>query len=171
MKKILLLFAAVSSLVLTSCNNDDDLGSGADNDTVAKVTEVTVNFTSGNNYSQLVNLDGAFPYDMVLVYRQGYDAVANSNVWELTPRNYSFSNGDVIGYDFNFTQADVLIYMSGNFDLAQASGTYTSNQLFRIVVIPGSQNGTGRIAPKADFKDYNAVIKAYGIDESKIIKK
>lgn len=171
MKKILLLFAAVSSLMLTSCNNDDDLGSAQDQDTVATVIETTLDFNSGNNFAKLVNLDNTFAYDMVLVYRQGYDAVANSNVWELTPRNYNFDNGDVIGYDFNFTRTDVLIYMVSNFDLAQASGTYTANQVFRIVVIPGSQNGAGKLAPKADFKDYNAVIKAYGIDESKIIKK
>lgn len=172
MKKILLLFVSIGMLSLTSsCNNDDDAnGSYTDNDTVARVIETTQNFNSGNDFSTLVTVDGMYPYDMVLVYRQGYDSVANTNVWELTPRNYNFDNGDVIGYDFNFTQADVLIYMLGNFDLSDASGTYTQNQVFRIVIIPGSENGLGKLAPKANFKDYNAVVKAYGIDESKIIK-
>lgn len=173
MKKILLLFAAIGALTLSSCSSDDDFSDNSyvDNDTVATVTETTISFNNGNSFSKLVNLDNVYPLDMVLVYRQGYDAIANTNVWELTPRNYNFDNGDVIGYDFNFTQADVLIYMLGNFDLSEASGTYTQNQVFRIVVIPGSANGVGKMAAKADFKDYNAVIKAYGIDESNVIKK
>lgn len=165
MKKILLLLVAFSSVMLTSCNNDDDV----DRDTVATVAQRTISFNSGNDFSQLITTN-TYPDDMVLVYRQGYDAIANTNVWELTPRNYNFDNGDVIGYDFNFTQADVLIYMVANFNLAEASNSYTQNQVFRIVIIPGFTNGNGKVAPKADFKDYKAVIKAYGIDESKIIK-
>jgi len=173
MKKILLLFAAMGALTLTSCTNDDDIDSGGyvDNDTVARVIQTTQSFNSGNDFARLIDIDNMFPEDMVLVYRQGYDATANSNVWELTPRNYNFDNGDVIGYDFNFTQADVLIYMVANFNLSDASAAYTQNQVFRIVIIPGSPNGVGKMAPKADFKDYKAVVKAYGIDETKIIKK
>ncbi|MFP9115504.1 hypothetical protein ACLI1A_16315 [Flavobacterium sp. RHBU_3] len=168
MKKIVLLFAAFGLLTMTSCNNDDD--NNYDQDTVAQVIETNgINFNSSNSFSQLITFDSQlYPYDMVLVYRQGYDSAANVAIWELTPRNYNFDNGDIIGYDFNFTQNDVELYMLANFDLTLASGTYTQNQVFRIVIIPGSLNGQGK--KSVNYKDYNAVMKAYGLTESNVTK-
>jgi hypothetical protein len=52
------------------------------------------------------------------------------------------------------------------FDLAGVSSSYRLNQIFRVVVIPGFFGKTTNI----NFNDYNAVVSAFNIDESKIIK-
>lgn len=173
MKKILLLFTAVGSLLLTACNNDDDIivsdGVG-DGDTIAEVFQTApITFNAGNDFSQLVLLDPIlFPEDMVLVYRQGYDASANVNFWELIPRTvYFLDSTDEVDYDFNFTRNDIQIYMGANFNMNAIPAELTVNQVFRIVIIPGSQTGQAKMAP-VNTKDYNAVIKAYGIDDSNI---
>jgi hypothetical protein len=52
------------------------------------------------------------------------------------------------------------------FDLAGVSSSYRLNQVFRVLVIPAYFGKNNNV----DFKDYNAVVKAFNIDESKIIK-
>jgi hypothetical protein len=82
------------------------------------------------------------------------------------PQTFFFGNGTLdFRYDFDFTIYDVEIYMEG-FDLASVSTNYRNNQIFRIVVVPaGFTNRTS-----VDYTDYNAVIQALQIDESKILK-
>lgn len=167
MKKILLLFSAVGMLSLTSCNNDDD--NYGDGDTIAEVFEVAnVDFNAGD-YSVVVPLDPEiYNSDMVLVYRLTDDPDTSLDVWELIPRTLYMDNGDEIDYDYNFTTQDVLLYMGVQGDLADYP-EYTQNQVFRIVIIPGYGSNFRTSANALDqFKDYNAVIKKYGISDKNV---
>lgn len=166
MKRITILLAIVGIFSLQGCTTNDTTDY-VDNDTISEVFEVnSVSFNSLNAYSRGVDLVPAiYPSDMVLVYRlsgifQGQD------VWKLLPESYYFSDGTLdFAYHFDFTMNDVSIYMVGN-DLQSVLDQYRSNQTFRIVIIPGYL--TNKSVSKVKFSDYNAVISAYGIDDSKV---
>ena len=168
MKKILLLFTAAGLLSLTSCNNDDDVVV-ADGNNIAEVFQVNdVDFLP-NDYQVLVPLDPAlYAEDVILVYRQTYDASANVNVWQLIPRTIYLSDGGEVDYDYNFTVNDLLIYMDANFNLNEIPGSLTQNQVFRIAIIPGSVDGTAKGSNLEKYKDYDTVAAQYGITEGDV---
>ena len=104
---------------------------------------------------------------MVLVYRLS-GVSSGADVWKLLPESYFMGNGTLdFRYDFDFTRYDVNIFMNG-FDLAGVSNSYRTNQVFRVVVIPGyfGNKNTNTV----DFKDYKAVFNAYHIDPTRVLK-
>lgn len=151
MKKILLLFAVLGSLTLSSCNDDDR----PDNDTISEVFELNnIDFApdGSGRYTVLYPLNpNIYSSDVVLVYRLVNDD--GTDAWQLIPRTVYLSGGDEIDYDFNFTQQDILFIMDANFDLAQAPD-YTQNQTFRVAIVPGYFSGT------VNVNDYDAVVAA-----------
>lgn len=165
MKKIILLLAFIGMISLQSCtvnDNTDDI----DSDTISEVFEVTRSFTSTNGYSSLISFPHTiYSSDVVLSYRLD-DVVNGTDVWKLMPQTFYFSDGTLdFRYDFDFTQYDINIFMEG-FDLGSVSTNYRNNQVFRIVIIPANFiNKTG-----LNTQDYNAVIQALKIDESKMLK-
>ena len=166
MKRITLLLAFIGMISLQSCTNEDD---NVDYDTFSTVFEVTRSFNAGNGYSSLItypqSISPIYASDMVLAYR--LDAVVNgTDVWKLMPQTFYFGDGTLdFRYDFDFTQYDIDIYMEG-FDLGTVSANYTNNQIFRVVIVPASFINKTTV----NYKDYNAVIKAFKIDESKMLK-
>lgn len=165
MKKITLVLAFIGMITLQSCTVNDNDGDAIDNDTIAEVFEYTnVNFFP-NDYTVVLN----YPHtilssDMVLVYRLS-GSFQGEDIWKPLPETYFFGDGTLdLRYDFDFTRYDAQVYMEG-FDLAGVSSAYRLNQIFRVVVIP-AYFGKNSV----DLKDYNAVVKAFNIDESKIIK-
>jgi hypothetical protein len=102
---------------------------------------------------------------MVMVYRLS-DTFQGEDVWKLLPETYYFNDGTLdFRYDYNFTRFDAEVYMEG-YDLAGLSSAVRLNQVLRVVVIPAAFGKNGTI----DYSDYNSVINAYNIDESKIVK-
>lgn len=168
MKKILTLFAIVGLVAFSSCEGPEG-PPGQDGGIPAEVYEVSnVNFTAANDYNPIIPLNPAiFDSDMVVLYRLA--GVENGqDVWKMTPELYYFANGTFnFGYNFNFTKNDVSIYLDGN-DLASVATTFRTNQIFRIVIIPGYFSN--KSVNKPDFSDYNAVIKKYNIDDSNLKK-
>ncbi|SHL92876.1 hypothetical protein [Flavobacterium saccharophilum] len=173
MKKILTLFAVVGLIAFSSCEGPEGPpgvpGLPGEDGLIAEVYEVSgVNFTAANDYNPIIPLNPAiFDSDMVVLYRlAGVDN--GQDVWKMTPELYYFADGRFnFGYNFNFTKNDVSIYMDGN-DLASVESSFRTNQIFRIVIIPGYLTGTNKSANKSDFSDYNAVIEKYNIDDTKI---
>ena len=166
MKKITLLLAFIGMISLQSCTVNDNNNDTIDNDTISEVFEVTRSFTSTNGYSSLISFPHTiYPSDMVLCYR--LDAVVNgTDVWKLMPQTYYFNDGTLdFRYDFDFTQYDINIFMEG-FNLATVSSSYRNNQVFRVVIIPANFINKTSI----NTQDYNAIVKALKIDESKILK-
>ena len=171
MRKITLLLAFIGMIGLQSCTVNEDQPAPVDNDTISEVWEynTNINFTSNNNYSLLIPFRHTiYPSDMILVYRlSGFDN--GLDVWKLLPENYYFSDGTLnFGYDFDFTQNNFFVRMIGN-DLSTVSNQNRLNQVLRVVVLPGYFGNKN--ATTIDYNDYNAVIKAFNINESAIKQK
>lgn len=162
MKKITLVLAFIGMITLGSCNTNDD----TDFDTISEVFEYTnVNFFP-NTYSVVLTYPHSiFSSDMVLVYRLS-GSFQGEDIWKPLPETYYFDDGTLdLRYDFDFTRFDAELHLEG-FDLAGVNNNYKLNQIFRVVIVPGFFGKNNKI----DFKDYKAVVKAFNIDESKIIK-
>lgn len=126
-----------------------------------------VNFTldQNNEYTIYQTLNpNIYASDNILIYRMSTTIDPETPVWQLIPRTLFLQQGE-LDYDYDFSKEDFKIYAGGTFDVALAP-TYITNQTFRIVIIPGYFSN--RMADKVDFTDYNAVIKAYGLDDSHI---
>ena len=168
MRKITLLLAFIGMIGLQSCTVNEDQPAPVDNDTISEVWEynANINFTSNNNYSLLIPFRHTiYSSDMILVYRlSGFDN--GLDVWKLLPENYYFSDGTLnFGYDFDFTQNNFFVRMIGN-DLSTVSNQNRLYQVLRVVVLPGYFGNKNETT--IDYNDYNAVIKAYNIDDSKV---
>lgn len=170
MKKIIpFLMLAFVSVFTVSCDNDDDNVQYVDNDTVAGVIEITRSFqyNSATDQHYINQSISILPSDMVLVYRLK-DLSGNNNVWEQIPKTIYLNNGNELDYDFDFTKNDVQIYIGGTYDVT-TTPIYYNNQKFRIVLVPADIVNKGAKAP-VDYSDYNAVIKYFKINDSKVTK-
>ena len=164
MKKILTLFAVVGMLVVQGCTtNDDSNYVDTDTDTISEVFEVkNVSFNSGNGFETMINLKEAiFDSDVVLVYR--LSGQLNSNpIWTPVPHTYYYDDGTLsFSYNFEFSKNNISVYMLGD-DLNSVTGEYRSNQVFRIVIVPGYFSSTLKNS------SYLEVIKALNLNESKV---
>lgn len=168
MKRIFLLLAIVGITALQSCSSDDDVVV-TDNDTIAEVFEINQNttFNATNGYKIDYTLSPPiYSSDMILMYRLvGTEGV--NDVWEALPQSYNFTNGDFLQYTFDFSINKISIYIESNFPVEQRPA-FSVNQVFRVLVIPAYNSGVGRNVNQVDFSDYNAVIKAYGLNDSNI---
>jgi hypothetical protein len=171
MKNLTIVLAFIGMITLQSCTNDNNSEPIVDNDTISEVFEYgNVNFTTGNGFSQILTYPHQiYTSDMVLVYRLS-GIFQGEDIWKLQPETFFFDDGTLdFEYNFDFTRFDTNVYMDG-FDLAAVSTTYRSNQVFRVVIIPAYFGNRQSSTNKVNFNDYNAVIKAFHIDEAKIVK-
>lgn len=173
MRKIFpILTLAFASFFIYSCdNNDDEVVQIEDNDTYGTAYDLNATFTRTNsNLYQYTNQFNSplIESDVVLIYMQT-GTTNNSPIWKLLP--YTFyvnnANNDEVNYTFDFSKFDIAIYVNSTSTLnLDSNSTYYSGKRFRVVVVPAK---TGKNASAVvDHNDYNAVIKFYGIDESKI---
>lgn len=171
MKKFFpLILLAFASMFLLSCDNDDEvIQNPVDYDTYSKVIEITRSFQYNNSTDQhFINQSiSMLDSDVALVYRLKATSGGN-DVWEQIPKTIYLSNGEELDYDFDFTLNDVQIYVAGTYNVTTTPEFY-NNQTFRIVLVPADFLNKGA-TPKVDHSDYNAVIKYYNIDDSKIKK-
>jgi len=169
MKKITLVLAFIGMIGLTSCVREETVVQDInDQDTISEVFEYSnVDFYT-NNYSVYLDYPHTiYSSDMVLVYRLAGGSSAG-DVWKLLPETYYFDDGTLdFGYNNDFTQYDAKVNLYG-YDLEVVSKAYKLDQIFRVVVIPAYLGN--KSTNKVDINDYNAVIKAYKIDESKVQK-
>lgn len=163
MKKLTLILAFIGMITLSSCSNDED------NDTISSVIEYTgVNFDAAGQYGVFLNYPQIFTSDMVLVYRLSGSTSGGADVWKLLPESYFFPDGTLdFKYNFDFTTTEVNVFLDGN-DLGTIDNSFLSNQIFRVVIIPGGLVNKG--ASIEDFSNYNAVLQKYNIDGNNIKK-
>ncbi|NER14072.1 collagen-like protein [Leptobacterium flavescens] len=177
-KLLRLIFPISLALFFVSCEGDPgppgiDGADGIDGvNILGQVVEIQGDFTQGNNFT----LDFTFPSsievfesDAVLVFLLE-ETVDDGNggtldVWTPLPQNF-FLNEGLLQYTFNHTFVDVSIFLDGDFDLTLTPDTFTQDQVFRIVVVPGefAQNAT------IDLGNFNTVMKTLNLS-SKDIKK
>jgi hypothetical protein len=164
MKKIFSLFAIVGLLVFSGCSDDDN---DVDYDTISGVFDVTnVSFTSENDYSKSVDNPSTFSSDVILVYRSAGVETNGNRIWKLLPETYfTDDRGLDFTYTFQFSNDYIDIFMDG-FDLDGVNASFRLNQVFRIVIVPGSM--LSKNANKPDYSDYNAVIKKYNINDKNV---
>ncbi|WP_264521417.1 hypothetical protein [Flavobacterium sp. N1994] len=164
MKKITLVLAFIGMITLQGCTTNND---HTDNDTISEVFEYSnVNFFP-NSYSVVLNFPHTlYTSDMVLVYRlSGFDQGAD--VWKLLPETYYFDDGTLsFRYNNDFNRYNAVVYLEG-YDLAGLNNNLKLNQVLRVVVIPAYVSNK---MSKVNLNDYNAVIKAFNINENKMIK-
>lgn len=145
--KNLLLFLALSSTVLfTSCEGDPGPPGQDGGLLLAQVFETTVNFQYSGVDNAFISSNTSFPFtvyesDAVLAYRlSGLDNSVNppADVWTPLPQNifYNDNTGDFFQYNFNHTFFDVQFTINGNFNLSIIDPLDTTNQTFRIAVVP-----------------------------------
>ena len=159
MKKITLILAFIGMITLQSCSTED-------NDTISEVFEYTnVDFLPNDYTVVLTYPHSIYNSDMVLVYRLS-GSFQGEDIWKPLPETYYFDDGTLdLRYDFDFTRFDSEVHLEG-YELANVSDAYKLNQILRVLVIPAAFGKKSSV----DFNDYKAVVKAYNIDESKVIK-
>jgi hypothetical protein len=146
MKNLFIPFALVLSIFFTACEGPQGPPGEDGINILGQVFEVTTNFSYNPNtglQETLINIPNdieVFESDVILVYR--LEKVVNdgnggsADAWAPLPQNFFFNNGDIIQYVFNHTFFDVEILIDGNFNLATLETDFTTNQTFRIAVVP-----------------------------------
>jgi hypothetical protein len=174
MKKIITLLAVIGLIVFSSCEGPE--GPPGQDGLIADVFELrNVNFSHDSNSP---NTTGYFigrelnpllyDGDVILIYELSDNTSSGSPVWRQIPRTVYLSQGRNFDYDFDFSKEDFNIYAGGNYDLS-STPEWIKGLTFRIVIIPGPSNVTAKSASKkVDLSDYNAVIKAYNLDDSNV---
>lgn len=169
MKRISLFMIFVFVTSFISCEGPEGQQGATGYSAEAIVYEtLPINFLAPSFGVFYVFPNDALPSDHVLVYRLS-GADNGADVWQLIPQYRYFSDGTLdFAYNFDATRFDVNIFLEGN-DLQTLNDNFRLGQIFRIVIIPGqfANKGTNSNAT-LDLADYNAVVKAYQIDESKI---
>ena len=167
MKKIITLLVVVGLLSLQGCTTSGSLEiiPNVPTTTVSEVFEVTTSFNSSNNYSRLITLNPRiYSSDTVLAYRLTGSTPQGTDIWKLLPETHYFSDGILdFGYDFNYTNYDVEIYMIGS-DLQTVSNQYRFNQVIRIVIVPAS------LATTIDKNNLDSVMSTLKMNNTQIQK-
>lgn len=165
MKKLALLLVLIGFVSLQSCTVNEN---SVDNDTISEVFELrNVNFSynSIDGYTIYRTLSPQiYASDVILIYRMTGTIDANTPIWQQIPRTLYLPQGE-LDYDFDFSKEDFTIYAGGTYDLA-TTPSYITNETFRIVIVPGYFSN--KMAHKVDLSDYNAVVKAFNIDDKNI---
>lgn len=143
MKHLLLFFAAVSTVFITSCEGPEGPPGEPGINILGQVFEVNVNFTQSNDFQQLITFPNnieVFESDVVLVYWLE-DVISDGNggtldVWSQLPQTVYLNTGGSFQYTFNHTFIDALLFLQGDVDLTTLGNGFTNDQVFRIAVVP-----------------------------------
>jgi len=137
MKKILLTFAACLTFILSSCEGPQGPPGPPGINILGQVYEVNIDFTAGNNYSQIVTFPNdiiVYESDVVLIY--WLEEVSGTlDVWSPLPQTIYFNDGS-FQYTFNHTFVDANIFLQGDIDLSTLGNGFTRDQVFRIAIVP-----------------------------------
>ena len=143
MKNILFVFAITSSFFFSSCEGDQGPPGEPGINILGQVFEVTVDFTVGNDFQQLVTIPSnveVFESDVLLVYWLE-DVVPDGSggtldLWSPLPQTIYLDGGGSFQYTFNHSFVDVLLFLQGDVDLSTLGNGFTNDQTFRIAVVP-----------------------------------
>jgi hypothetical protein len=128
---------------------------------LGNVFEVSVDFTPGNGYANLITFPNSievFESDVVMVYlleEQLSDPSGPIDVWTPLPQSFFLNNGLQVVYNFNYTFLDVNLFLDGNVDLNNLGPAFTNNQVFRIAVLPADFAETFNV----DVNNYTDVMQ------------
>ena len=172
MKTITSLLLALTFIIMVSCEGPTGPPGNDGDNLLGTVIEIEGSFTPANGYllyyafpNNLKVYDG----DVVLVYLLWETDKTNSgkttDVWRLLPQTVILNDG-ILQYNFDYTTADVQIFLEGTTNFNNLLPAETHNQIFRIAILPAAFLKNTII----DYKDYDAVINSMKIDFDSIIK-
>jgi hypothetical protein len=167
MKKILFLFATISTVFLSSCEGPEGPEGPPGYTAESEVFELlNVDFAfSGGEYQIYRTLNpNILDSDNILIYRLSGIIDPQTPIWQLIPRTLYLGQGE-LDYDYDFSREDFTIYAGGTYNLAETP-EFITGQTFRIVIIPGYFS---RTTQPVDLNNYDAVIEAYGLKGKAII--
>lgn len=131
---------------------------------VSEVFEVDANFTAQNGYQEVFSFTPPiFNSDVVMAYIR-WEVQSGNTIWRALPQTVLFQEGTLI-YNFDFSRVDFSLFLDSNFELSGLNDSWTRNQRFRIVIIPGEFAGA-----RLDLSDYNAVMEYLGKTEKDVKK-
>lgn len=170
------IFFAV--IILTSCEGVPgppgyDGIDGFDGETlIGSIFEIQGDFTNQNDYILYFEFPNDFEIydgDVVLVYILWEQAETNDggtlDVWRLLPQTVVLDEG-VLQYNFDYTLADVQIFLEGTIDLSTLLPAEANDQIFRIAVLPAAFAKNKSI----DISDLNLLMKSLKLDLNSIEK-
>ena len=132
---------------------------------------VKVDFTANNKFGYVLNFKQenipVLPTDAVLVYVY-WNNQGSLKAYRPLPQTAFLDNGVLVTYNFDRTDEDMEIFIDSNIDPAKLATDWTRNFEFRVVVIPSDP--LKRANAEVDLNNYEEVVKAYNIDESKVKK-
>lgn len=133
-----------------------------------------INFTAANTYrvgiEYATNNMTVGTNDVVMVYE--FAGATNDNVtfWRPLPQTY-YSNGKPVVYSYAYSNIAVLIDLDAEEAVLPTLGEeFTTNQVFRVVVIPGSLRNGRVIKPNINYNNYEEVARYYNITEASVKK-
>lgn len=161
MKRILSLIT-VFTLLLTACEGPQgppgfDGLNGLDGEIIASSAfEIVLDFTEDNNY-EFIEAYGfqVLPTDVTLVYIL-WATINGQDVWRLMPQTVEFEDGNLV-YNYDFTQTDVRFFLDGSTNFSTLDNVFTSNQVFRVVVVPADNVG------RLDISNFDLVRQEFNI--------
>ncbi len=177
MKKFFYLIAIVlsSGFLFTACTNDDD-PVYVDHDTVSTVYEYrnkNFNYDSVNGSYYFYDIIDPVLHEgeMVLIYMSSAWDTSGNKTWVLLPNEFYYYYGGNMynlyaNFEFFSDEFRIDVYPNVSSLPSQFVGV-----TFRVMIIPANITYLRGYAPPVDYRDYNAVVKYFKIDESKIIQK
>jgi hypothetical protein len=163
------IMLAVSVLVLVSCEGEmGPMGPPGEPGGIeyADIYEIEGDFTAANEYRMGFQFpgNGIFEDDVVLVYIL-WEIADGKDVWRLLPQTVVLKdngNGetDVLQYNFDFTTADVQVFLEFTFPASELLPGETDNQVFRIAVVPSKFAQLKSV----DVNDINTILEYPNID-------
>jgi hypothetical protein len=126
--------------------------------------EIEVDFTEANNYAHLEEYGfSVLSSDVTLVYVL-WDVENGRDIWRMLPQQVFFQEG-LMQYNFDFTDVDVNIFLDATFDLAALGSQWTTDQVFRVVVVPADDIG------RVNYSDYNATMQSLKLTDKDFVKR
>lgn len=161
----MILLLAITLLPACQGNPGED---GLDGDSILGAAfEIEGDFTPTNEwmlYFEFPNTIEVLESDVVLVYIL-WEQVSNLDVWRLLPQTKVMSEG-ILQYNYDYTLADVQIFLDGSIDLNTLLPAESQDQVFRIVVLPADFAFNNSL----DVSNYNLVVKSLRL-EKKVVQK
>ncbi|NQU86778.1 MAG: collagen-like protein [Mariniphaga sp.] len=175
MKKIIGIFLVIAVVIFTACEEvPGPMGPpGMDGESfIGSVFEIGGDFSNSNNYELFYEFPGNFEIyetDVVLVYILWEQVTGSNNenldVWRALPQTLVLNEG-ILQYNFDYTLADVKIFLDGDFDFNMLLPAEKDDQIFRIVVFPANYAENNSV----DINNLNSVMEFLDIDFNSVQK-
>ena len=163
MKKLTsILLIAAAALILGACEGPvGPVGPPGEDgyNFLGSVFEIQGDFTRSNNYTlykEFPNNIEVYESDVVLAYIL-WETTDGLDVWRLMPQSVFIRNNDLYGeivYNFDYTYADIQIFLEFTIPEDELLPSETNNQIFRIAILPAD------FVAKNDVSTFSSLIQS-----------